>query len=687
MQDRIYEALRRDATDEAVSLAREWAAAEPGSADAQHALAVALAQTTAFDEALRAIDQATALAPDRADLHLLRAALLTRTRQLDDAQAAFAVSLGLDPNQFPAYLAKARLALVTGNLDEAESLTRTAARIAPLDPRLVLIDATIALQRGEVDQALALAVSIGETLGDDPQLLSVLAAAYLSKQHWAFAEQAFRRLSSVAPDPRTVQPTIAYLVHLQGRPGEAADLLRPLLGTADMHGLVLQRSMAFYEMAAGRGTEALGHLRKVLEITPDDQHALQVLLDAWRARDDREDAVATLEALLAIHPQVSSLWTARTLLETPGSTAADEVIARWEAAMPEHVPALEAALLARSHAGDPDGMEVVARRIVALEPGRLSAEQVLVERGLAGDPDRMLARVDELAALQAGEPVELRGWKGWLQDQCGRTTDAIATWRSVHAEQAPRRLPLPAFRAPADGWAEPAAVPGPTRTILVWGVPGSGIEKVVDLLGRAGASVLADRFGPDAPRDPLQFADTAQQLQDGTLTADTLGERWRTALRFRGAPGEHVIDWLPWWDNALVPALRTQLPEGRLLSAVRDPRDMLLDWLSAGSPLPLAFPSPVDAAAWLAQALRQLVDLEAKNAYPSTILRLDESLHDPALLAVQIGGVLGIELPAPPPLHGQRRLSAGRWRAYTAELGEAFALLTPVAVRLGYPET
>jgi hypothetical protein len=35
---------------------------------------------------------------------------------------------------------------------------------------------------------------------------------------------------------------------------------------------------------------------------------------------------------------------------------------------------------------------------------------------------------------------------------------------------------------------------------------------------------------------------------------------------------------------------------------------------------------------------------------------------------------------------GPLRFPAGHWREYAQELAEPFAMLTPVAMRLGYPE-
>ena len=57
-------------------------------------------------------------------------------------------------------------------------------------------------------------------------------------------------------------------------------------------------------------------------------------------------------------------------------------------------------------------------------------------------------------------------------------------------------------------------------------------------------------------------------------------------------------------------------------------------------------------------------------------------------LRVEVGVDLGQALgfPLPPAPRDPRGLPAGRWRAYTGLLADAFARLQPVAVRLGYPE-
>ena len=385
MQERIHDALRRNAVDEALALAQEWAAQAPDDASAQRSLSAALARAGDPAAALVALDQAILLAPDEAGLHFERAALLLRQRDTGAARVALDESLGLDPNHLPSYLAQAQVALAQGDLAEAERLSRTAARIDADDPRLVALNALLALRRGEPDAAIALASAASVQLRDDPQLLSVLGFGYLAKQHWAFAEQAFRRVSELLPDARALWPLLAQLAARQGRPDEAFERVAPLLADPATATPALRRAAGLHALQAGRGEEALEHLRAALSAGPD-RAVLRGLMALWRERNDREDALATLEAALATSPASGDLWGARLALETPGTAEGNRVLQRWLAAMPDHVPALETAMFDRDRAGDLAAVAGFAGRLVQLQPGHPAAEQFLVEARLAGSP-------------------------------------------------------------------------------------------------------------------------------------------------------------------------------------------------------------------------------------------------------------------------------------------------------------
>ena len=687
MYDPVLAALRRGAADDALMLARELVETRPDDIIAQRLLANA--QRLGGDDAaaLATLDAALERAPEDADLHLERAGLLLKARQLDEAQAALARSVGLDPNQFPAYIIQAQLALGRGELDEAERLVRTAARIAPEHPQVSAVEGSLALRRGRPDQALAILSQASNLAPDEPMLRQALGLAYLAKGHLAFAEQAFRGVLETHPDSLALRALVADLVRQQGRPGEAADELAPLLD-APAASPALHRLAGELELMAGRGERALPRLKQALAAMPGDRRTLTALLEAWARTEAADDARGTLDAALATHTESDDLWLARLSVEPFAGDAARAVIDRWLGARPDHVPALVARVTALDASGDAAGAQATAQRIVEIEPGHTQAELRLVDGLMQDEPEAAVARVRSLVD-RAPDPAIKRGLRqllGHALDKAGRVDEAVATWSAVQAEAAPERLPLPAHTGHAGPWPEAAPLADDAPGVLfLWGAPGSMVERLATTLQLGGAPVLGDRLGANPPNCPLQRFDTARQLVAGELDGAYLVAQWRAALPARGIDGRDVVDWQVHWDNALLLALRPHLPEGMLMAALRDPRDMLLDWLAFGSPVPMRMESPLAAAEWLAESLAQLADLAEQEAYPHRLLRLDDIAADPEAIALALADALGGQVPVPPAQAlGPARLPAGHWQRFAGPLDEAFAVLGPVAARLGY---
>ncbi len=691
MQQQILAALRGAEPEEAVQLARRWTRDVPDSAQAWRWLGVALQEQGEDEAALDATGRALALAPEDAELHLQQAGLLLAQHLAVQAEQALDRANALDPNQFEAYLVRAHLALLRGETDQAEQLARTAARVRPQDPQLWLVEGIVALQRGDAPRALALLGQAARALPDDPRVLHALAFAYLRNGHLAFAEQAFRRLLERAPAMAPMRALLARIVLEQGRADEALAEAQALLAL-DEDNLAVQRLVGGVALQAGQPALAIAHLKRVLARAPDDRASLQLALGAWRRLGTLDDARATLEAALATRGDAHDLWLARLALEPVGGPEAHAVVQRWTEAMPGHVPALEALLRVHDMAGEGDRAEAVARHIVDIQPGHVGAEQRIVEALLVRDPPAAIAHVravidDAPEDVRARVAEELQPWLGQVQDRAGQPADALATWQAHQHRIAGARLPLPPLGTPP-AQLPPLAAVDPAivaRPLLVWGAPGAHVERLVAALAVASARLRGDRIGARPPADPLQRYDTLARLAAGELTPQSLVAAWRAALPGRGIDDGNVIDWLLWWDNALLPALRQYLPEGRLVLAVRDPRDMLLDWLASGAPVPLALADPLQAAAWLAAVLGQVATLHAQDLYPHQLLRMDETEADPQALAARLQQAFGVAFPALPVEPG--RLPAGHWRRYAGLLAEPFALLTPVARRLGYPET
>ncbi|WP_222566048.1 tetratricopeptide repeat protein [Novilysobacter antarcticus] len=688
MYEPIIDALRRGAADEALTAARGAVAEHADDPAAHRWLAYARRLADDREGALEAIDAAIRLAPENADLHLDRAGLLLQERKLDEAQAALARSTGLDPNQFPAYVVQAQLALGRGDLDEAQRLTRTAARIVDQHPQIAALEGNLAMRRGDADQALAGLSAAAKRWPDEPTLRHALGFAYLAKGHLAFAEQAFRGLLDATPDSLPLRALIADLLRRQGRPGDAADEIAPLL-TGDGVAPALRRMVAELELEAGRDESARDRLRELVKANPEDRRSIVALAEAWRRLGAADEARETLDALLEAAPGNIDLWRARLLFEEFASAEALAVVNRWQQLDPDSVSALEARITLHDVAGETEQGDALAARIIELEPGHAKAQTRIFERLLQSDPDAAITHVEGLLARAPDETARrnLRQLLGRCFDAAGQPAAAVATWAELHSEVATQRLPLlePSIARdwPADDSEEVSRHSG----LLLWGAPGSLIERVAGTLHAAGAPLFADRFGPTPPNDLFQRFATVNSLASGAADPAALIAEWRAALPSRGIKPDQICDWLLWWDNTLVPTLREHVPEAMLLVALRDPRDMLLDWIAHGAPAPFALESPEVGARWLAKVLDQVAELHEHHLIAHRLLRMDGVENDMAALAQMLANALDVSLPAVAPgRFGPDRMAAGRWREFVEPLGDAFALLTPVAVRLGYPQ-
>lgn len=688
MQDQIIQALRQNQADQAVQLAQAWTRDEPGQAEAHRWLALALQQQGQAADAMEALQQALRLAPDNAQLHLQHAGLLLALRQFEGADEALSRTTGLDPNAFSAYLMQAHLAIGRNDFDEAQRVSTLAARIEPDHPELLAIDGMIALRRGDADRALALLSAAARALPDDPRVLYALGFAYLGKDMLAFAEQSFRRVLELNPSLSSLHGLVVQLALRQDNVAAAAAAMQVALQQPGMDAPPMRRLGGELALRSGEPLQALEHLLPLLETQPDDRQLLQLLLMSWQRLGREDEARARLDAVLENHDQLHDVWLARLAIEPVASESAVAVVERWMAAMPAHVPALEARLRLHDMAGEHAQAEAVAGRIVGLEPGRIGAESRLVEGLLQRDPAAAIARVQALIEqAPAAQRADLRTWMGEIQDRAGQPQDALRTWMALQVDQAPQRLPLPPQAKAPPSWPDKGSIDGDIHSapIFLWGAPGSGVERVATGLAAASPVLRSDRYTSNPPDDAFQNYNTLQDLASGLLTPERLVQRWREQLPARGLQSDTVIDWLLWWDNALLWALRPQLPQGRLLVVLRDPRDMLLDWVAYGAAAPLAMTSLAEAGEWLARALAQIATLHEEDLYPHVLLRIDQIGNDPQAMADLLGRLF--ERPMPPAAQlGAPRLPAGHWRNYRDVMSAAFAQLTPIAVRLGYPE-
>jgi Flp pilus assembly protein TadD len=690
MHARILDALRRGAHAEALSLARVAVADSPQDAQAHAMLAHAARANGDLATAQSAIARAVLLAPDDAALHFQRAGFLLGDHKFSEAQAALNRSIDLNPNQFDAYIAQAQIAVGRGEYDEAERLQRLAARIAPEHPWVNTIAGIIASFRGDGVRAQTLLTQASTQAPDDALVLYALGFAHMKQGQLGFAEQAFRRVVERAPHMSGLRGLIADLLLQQQRPAEAREVLQPLLDETETSTAALKRMTAELDWMLGRHESSIALLREAFRADPRDPRTASALAKIWRFTGGVDEARSALDAALAEAPDAVHLWQWRLAFEPEAGDGAQAVIERWLAAMPDHPDALDTQMHWLENSGRREESEALAKRIAEQQPGRTSAELRVLEALLRDDPDGGVRHVQGLIVQARDESAKraLLPWLGYAQDRAGRYSDAVMSWHAYNQPEAAARWPLLPVTGASGPWPEMATPSSKQPPVAyLYGLPGSGVEHAATVIAHAGYPLRSDRFGPRPPQDPLQNPDSFKALADGTLAPAEYLQRCRDALPSRGVHNGIIIDWLPYWDNALLKMTRPSQPEAIVLFVLRDPRDMLLEWIAFSSQTPYGVVSANTAAAWMAQVLKQMIEIERDRLQPHGLIRADHLHADYDTFAADLGGAMGLEEIRVPPRGtlGAQRFAPGHWRHYAKPLADAFAHLSDVAKQLGYP--
>jgi Tfp pilus assembly protein PilF len=698
MLDTVLTALREGDFAAAAAAAREAIAADPDRAEAHHLLGLSLRQLGDRAGAEAAVDRALALAPERASFHVSRALLAVQRADAGTARAALDTALQQDPNQLMAYIALAELALASGELDQAEQHLRYAERVAAEHPHVEVMRAQLLLARKQPDAAVKLLAATAQRVPGDALVLGALGLAYLAQRHFAFAEQALRSALELQPQAQQLRFALLHALIAQGRRDEAAEVADVLVAARprDPRALTVQGQLA---AERGKLEDAIAALSTSLRLEPNQPHALDALLGCWLQRGEGAAAIAFLETQVDAQPRLDFAWSALVNLLRGDLPRAAATAARWFAARPESGAAAEVAAQAAEAIEDHAAAARAAEVAVAQRPDALGAQLVLARAELReGRAEAAIGRLEaQLAGAVAPDArAPLAGWLGRACDAAGRPEDAVRYWTQAHGRHG-ATPPLPPLATTAPSAAPPAtaAERGSARTapVLLWGAPGSGVERVAALLaGVPGRYVLTDRFGPNPRVDAMQeFGVDQAGTADPAAVAEAFGGRWQQGLEALGLTPAQAIDWLPLFDARWLPALQAGLPQARVLLALADPRDMLLSWLAFGSPDGLPAADPLAAADWLALALEQAAALLEQHATPVLVLRAEQLAAAPQQAAADLAAFL--ELDAPPDLGVLQRaplpgaglptaFGAGAWRRYAEALREPFARLEPIARRL-----
>lgn len=679
MIENIEAALARGDGPAALAAAHEAVAAQPDDARALHLLS--LAQRMSGDDAAAAesLDRAIVLEPDNPRLHLAQALLALAGGRKAAAALALDRAVAANPNALLAYVLRGLEALGEGELERARAELRLAQRVSPEHPHVLVLEGNLAVAEGKPDTALRPLTRAVEALPEDALCLSSLGLAFLAAGNAAFAEQTLRRALAVQPDALRLRWALIEALRRQDLPAEALVELGEVLRRAPEHpaALALQGDLLLYQ---GELDAALACYRALLASAPSAGQALAAALGTLARSGAVDAADALLEEQLGERPLDDGVWQAGLPLQgqQPGRLLA--YAARWLEQLPDSAAGLEARAVAFELQGDLGAAEACADLALKLGAERIDAQLVKLRAELRTAPEAALVRAERLLSADRNPAAQrtVLIWRGFALDRLGRTAEAAECWLRarglpVVARPLPRPNPAAQGSSPPDGDVAPR---------LLWGPPGSAVARVAGALqGIEGFFMLDDRFGEFPRPDGLgpERADGAVATQQG----------WRSIARRCGIDIARALDWLPQFDSRHA----SQLPDARLLAVLADPRDLLLAWLAYGSRQDYHFPGAVEAADWLAQALEAVAERIAQDRPGDLILR-DVDLLDAAKSTERIAAFCDLQgqIDADRLARSATGLGGlplgfapGHWRAYAAALDEAFALLGPIAARLGYP--
>jgi tetratricopeptide (TPR) repeat protein len=668
----ITEAMRRGDYATALQTARDLVAAEPDNASAQHLYGICLRHAGDLAGARVALERAIALSPDQSALYFSLASLDLSEGKSEAALAGLKQSLQLDPNQLGAYVTLVHLAMARRDLDEAERNLRLAQRVNPDHPQVIIAEGYLAQVRGDADLALRCFTVAAQS---DPNLHEAqvaLGKAYLSRDMWPFAEQAFS--NALGLDPTRSLATLRGLAQARRKQGNAEGALEVLdeMIRRNPDDLTVRGVRAELLAATGRAPQALDDYLPMLDRHPDHVVTLgfATLILAENGRLD--EALARTEAALAKSPAVDDLWMIRLNMSGRLQEDAKDLLDRWHAASPGSAACME--MIANYHLaqGDMAQAEAWADRALAITPLLYVSGMIKIRARLADEPETSLAQAEQMLAGTAAGNTDvqraLNGWAGMALDAMGRFEEAAERWRRVIALPG-NQLPPPQ-QVPAQFAAE-----GGIEGTLAWAPVGVRAEAVLgSLLNVLGSRLRVERLSMVQPGDGFGLV----RWPPGDPEAGTAAT-WTQGMLAAGVEPSQVVDVLPHLDAYTLASLRG----ARVLALLTDPRDALLNWMVHGSVQQyVVAPEVMMAADWLAESLEALAD--HRDAHPDKVVlaRLD---GDAAEAGQAIEKLLGLSEPLAALQGNASQFPAGHWRKYAGPFGDAFARLSPVAVRLGYP--
>jgi tetratricopeptide (TPR) repeat protein len=481
-----------------------------------------------------------------------------------------------------------------------------------------------------------------------------------------------------------------------------------------------------------RYAEAVEHLKRGLEIAPQDPTLLTSLGMCLGKIERRSEAVAAFKAALDVAPDFPGALSglAENLTTLGHSDAARGFYERALRLAPDYAEPWVGLATLTARSGDAAGARAYAERALRLAPAHPAAVGVLAMAEIAEKQFEAAER--RLRALLAGpvEPIaRANAWciLGDAQHGQGRTDEAFEAYteggrlfREVYApvfaagESLPDRITrLTAWleAAPASIWDGAGAGDGPARGhAFLMGFHRSGTTLLEQVLaGHPDVVALEEKPTLVEPEHEFVLApgglDRLAALDEAGI-ARLRANYWQRVRAFGVEPeGKLFLDKMP-FNTINLAVIAKLFPEAKVLFARRDPRDVVLSCFRKNFRANAAMYQmldPVDAArlydlvmthAEVARAKlplpvhevryeRLVADFEAEARAAVAFLGLDwrEEMKD----FVATSRTRSIATPSAAQVRqGLYREGAGQWRRYAAHLQGALPILRPWVERYGY---
>lgn len=434
--------LMRGDVEQAARVFERSLSIQPGHPVARLGKARIAAQSGSVTEAETVVADVLAADPGLVEAHALRAQIAVARARPAEAALALENILAIEPGNVVARTALVSICIAMADHERARTAL-AADPAAATDPRLVHLGGLLALRRGDLALARERAAALLKRSPDQPAGLTLAGEIEMRAGNLALAQTYLERAVRVSPETPAARGALASVHLRQGRPGQAVELLQPMLesatgtdpqwlmlvGTAYLAGgdstraddmFTRAKASAATEGAArlqlGRSALLRGDVPRGIEewqaassLLPQGHEAELMLFALHMRRRETAQAYAVAEALVRKLPKqaLGHVLAGRARLEMRQVAAARDHFHAALVAQPNYLPAVRGladadlaeakptqagqrldALLAASPG---DGHLLSARAEIHERLGEAASAGALLKRAVVANPDSVSA--------------------------------------------------------------------------------------------------------------------------------------------------------------------------------------------------------------------------------------------------------------------------------------------------------